>query len=109
MICYCFSELALENTVKNSKEIGVAVDCTRNLLVDVDNFNILCEVINVRKRSTVCYHLLRALSENKRKERRVEYLDTEVFYDVIPCRMVNSYLGIGGEFCLFLCPLFVGC
>jgi hypothetical protein len=54
MICYCFSKLALENAIKNSKEIGVAVDCTHNLLVDVDNLNILCEVINVRKRSTEC-------------------------------------------------------
>jgi len=54
MICYCFSELALENAVKNSKEIGVAMDYTHNLLVSVGNLNILCEVINVRKRSTVC-------------------------------------------------------
>jgi hypothetical protein len=54
MICNCVSELALENAIKNSKEIGVAVDCTHNLLVDVDNLNILCEVINVRRRSTEC-------------------------------------------------------
>jgi hypothetical protein len=54
MICYCFSELALENAIKNSKKIRVAVDCTHNLLVDVDNLNILCEVINVRKRSIEC-------------------------------------------------------
>lgn len=78
------------------------MDWTHNLVVDVDNLNILCEVVNLRKRSTECLYLLRALSENKRKERGVEYLDTEFFYDVIPCRIVNSYLGIGGEFCLFL-------
>ena len=54
MICYWLSELALENVIKDSKEIEVAVDCTHNLLVDVDNLNIFCEVVNVKKRSTEC-------------------------------------------------------
>jgi len=54
MICYCFSELALENAINNSKGIGVAVDCTHNLLDGDDNLNVLCEVINVRRRSTEC-------------------------------------------------------
>ena len=54
MICYFVSELALENAINNSKGIGVAVDCAHNLLDGVDNLNVLCEVINVRRRSTEC-------------------------------------------------------